>query len=329
MNDKLLKKCDLFIENSKIMKEHFIFEYIYTHYMGALLYCDKNINVNPDSIKNAKKIIKDNTGFFSPFKGTTYTLIAIMVSLLNNPEDYFIKAVRLYDKLKENGFRASDYLAVSSLIMSSRVVENDFERVINRSQDFYRSMKRDHPFLTTAGDYGFAIMLGMSDLPINQTMEDMEKVYKLIKGDFFSSDSVQSLSHVLSFGKDNAQSKYDRVMNLFNSLKEKGYKYGTSYELPSLGVLAIIPDDIEFLANGIIEVYDYLKKEKTFGILDGGKRQQLMYAATLVSQEYVDDFTQDTMKITLATSMTNIIIATQTAVMVSAISASTAASSSN
>lgn len=330
MTNQLQQKTDLFIRNVQIMKDNFKWDYGLVHRMIAFLYTGDNKEVDIDGIKNAKKLIKENTGIFSAFKDSNTILIAAtMVAMHGSPHDFFEKTMNIYNRMKEAGFHASNYLTISSLLIAKKVEEANYDFAIQNTKNYYDSMKKEHRFLTSSDDYIFATMLGMSELSIDSTIREIEDCYRLLKEDFYSGNSVQSLCHVLAFGEEGASIKCSRVLKIYETLKEKKCKLGKDGELTSLGVLALVTDNVDKITDDIVQVSDYIHSKKGFGsfLVSGSERSR--YAAALVSSLYVQDLNDDILNITLQNSLTNILIAQETAMIIAITTTTVAASSSN
>lgn len=96
------------------------------------------------------------------------------------------------------------------------------------------------------------------------TFEDspnMETCFTRLKEDkkFGSANGIQSLIHVLSLEVGNAKEKCDKVVAIFDSLKAQKKKYGSTYELSTLGGLAFTDVESEILAKEIADVDDYVR----------------------------------------------------------------------
>lgn len=323
MTDQLQQKADLFIQNVQTMKDNFKWDYSLMHRMIAFLYTRESKEVDIEGIKKAKELIKDNTGFFSAFKDSnTFLVIAAMIAIHEYPQDYLKNAIDVYDRMKKVGFHTSNYLTISSLVIAQKTEEINYDYIIQNSKNYYDRMKQEHRFLTSSDDYLFATMLGMSELGIDSTIKEIEECYRLLKEDFFSGNSVQSLCHVLAFGEEAANIKCIRVVKIYETLKAKKCKIGSDGELTSLGILALVTDDVERIADEIVEVSDYIHNKKGFGSFSVSNSERNRYAAALVSSTYVQNLKDDILNVTLQNSLTNILIAQETA-MIAAITAST------
>ena len=109
-----------------------------------------------------------------------------------------------------------------------------------------------------------------------------------MKPQFFSGNAVQSLSHVLALGDGRAEEKCSRTLLLYDRLKERGYKYGTDYELPTLGVLALSESDLMEIVTEMTDTDDFLAKQKGLGNWSIGRKQRLMYTGMLVQGDRCD-----------------------------------------
>jgi len=329
MNDALKKRCEQFVGNYLIMRKSFKWETVLLLPLVSMLYVNEGKNIDPGYINYCKAIIKKNAGLFSSFRSRTFIVAAAMLSLADNPEIFFENVQNAYKELKDKRFYGSDYLALSALFMARECDPSRYGEIASKARDLYDEMKRNHPFLTFSSDYTYAVMLAMSGLDTSKVMAEAENCYYRLKIRFRSSDAVQSLSHILAIGEEPAGDKCSRVISLYDELKSRKNRFSVRYGLSALGVISLITGDIVKAADDIIEVSEYLKGQKGFGVFSISKDQRLMLAAGLVSDDYVDAMRKSLMSLTLMNSITSIIIAQQTAVICAATSACAASAASN
>jgi len=327
VNDLLKQRCELFVKNRDIMKDNFRWENSMMFPLCASIYTERGLEMNPNKIKLCKEIIKNNTGIFSSFKGIPFMALVTLLSLEENPESKFSDVLKIYDILR-NEFHSSSYLPLSAFVISYISGTDDYVRVAQKSKNIYQKMKNEHPFLTSSEDCGYAVLTALSNLQAEDAIGEMEKCYDILNSKFFSANAVQSLSHTLALGEENSVEKCNKVIDIFDQLKERNCKFGTGVELSVLGLLAITTDNIDKVVNEIVEVNEYLLSCKGFGAFGIGKTQRIMYSAILVSQKNKKQFSEHTMNIAAVNSITNIIIAQQAA-MTAVIASSAAASSAN
>ena len=154
--------------------------------------------------------------------------------------------------------------------------------------------------------------------------EDMEECYDGLKGFVRSGNSRQSLSHVLSLYPQPPRSKCENVIRLYKELKEAGCRYGKGYELASLGVLAMSDWDYHNLVLEMMELHDYLKKQRGFGSMSLSKAQRLMFAGFML----MDSYSYEDMGSAVLNSTVAAIIAQQVAMMCVMVSVSASSASS-
>jgi hypothetical protein len=118
-------------------------------------------------------------------------------------------------------------------------------------------------------------------------------------------------------------------VELYRALREKHCKYGTHAELPILGVAALITEDIEKITGEIIEADGHLKTKKGFRGWSISHKERLMYATALVCHEYVIGSKNNTIELSLANSITGILLAQQMAMIAATSSAAASAASAS
>lgn len=328
MRDSLQERCSLFVKNRNTIKSSFGWESAYIYPLCASIVTAKGEQANVTHMKNCLGLLKEKTGIFSNFRGTSKMATVTMLSLVELPEKQLEKILSAYDALKQEFF-GSEYLATAAVAIAELAQSDDYGQMARHTRAIYNRMKDAHPFLTSGEDSTFAALLALSGLNDMHIEQEMEKCYKILKPSFFSGNAVQSLSNVLALGDEPAEKKCQKVTDIYTNLKNRGHKYGTSYELATLGVLALLDTDIHTLATDIMEVDDFLKGQKGFGMLGIGSKQRLMYAGMLTMQEYMPE--TQTMQMAALNGVVALIIAEQTAMIaaIMAANAAAAASSSN
>lgn len=325
MRESLSVLCSNFIENRDVVKAAFTWDSVYLYPVCAAIIMDKRRKADIDQLHYCRDLLKSQTGVFSNFRSNAKLAMIAMLSVDDNPEEKMNKALRVYDSLKKH-FWSSQYLPVASMAIADMVEPNQYGMIAARTRHIYDLMKNEHPFLTSEEDSVFAVMLALSDLTDEQVVEKTERCYHLLKLEFFSGNAVQSLSHVLALSDGRAEDKCSATIQLFRGLKAKGYRYGTDYELATLGVLAMLPAEQNTVMADIMEVDDFLSGQKGYGLFGFGRKQRIMHAGMIVSSDYIG--ASGVMK-NVVIGGTLSLIAAQQAAMCAAVAASSAAASSN
>lgn len=325
MKQSYIARLELFVTNAQQIKQEFPWQNASVNRLAALLYAVEDKMANVETIRMYHEMVKDNTRGFSPFRGISAICIAALLSLSPQPQQQLAATLAVYDLLKERKFRASDYLVIAAYQIAAHTPYDRYTAAIDRTQAFYEGMRSKHRFLTRQDDYIFAAMLGLSDIPVEQGLEQLEQLYVTLKPEFFSGNSVQALTQVLVLGGEDLTS---RVLSLREAFRARDIRLDKEYTLSSLGILSLIPYEQQQLVSDVSDTYEYLRPQKGFGGWSVNKQELLLLSAALVSYQYVDNVRNGIIESTLSTSLTNIIIAQQTAIAVAAASAAAAASSS-
>lgn len=325
MNERTLARCKNLIKNKETMKSAFAWEDGLTHLACAGIFINKEQTANEEMLLQCKDILKRNTGIFSNFKSTAKPMIVAMLAANENPQLLMERGLKVYDLLKEE-FMSSVYLPIAAMIIAQYADEARYAELAQRTRRIYKQMRADHPFLTSGEDSTFCALMALLDKPDEVLLGDAEECYKILKNNFFSSNAVQSLSHVLSMCDGEPENKCQKTMELFQKLKEAGHKYGTSYELPTLGVLAMADGNQDEIAAEMAEIDQWLSEQKGFGFFSSiSAKQRLMYAGMIAQRDYIND---KMMQGAAVNGVISLIVAQQAA-MCAAITASAAATANN
>lgn len=325
MNERTLARCKNLIKNKETMKSAFAWEDGLTHLACAGIFINKEQTANEEMLLQCKDILKRNTGIFSNFKSTAKPMIVAMLAANENPQLLMERGLKVYDLLKEE-FMSSVYLPIAAMIIAQYADEARYAELAQRTRRIYKQMRADHPFLTSGEDSTFCALMALLDKPDEVLLGDAEECYKILKNNFFSSNAVQSLSHVLAMCDGEPENKCQKTMELFQKLKEAGHKYGTSYELPTLGVLAMADGNQDEIVAEMAEIDQWLSEQKGFGFFSSiSAKQRLMYAGMIAQQDYIND---KMMQSAAVNGVISLIVAQQAA-MCAAITASAAATANN
>lgn len=287
MRESLKERCELFIDNRDVVKKAFSMENSCFYPICAALYTEKRKSADAERLKECRAILKRKTGVFSSFRGAAVTSIITMLALDDDPEGRLDRALAFYKELKEH-FCSSEYLPVAAMMLSRTVEPEQYASVSERARKIYDLMKSEHPFLTSSEDSVFAAMLALSSLSDDDIVRETEICYNALRERFKSRNAVQSLSHVLALYSDGTYTASDRCRNtiaLYDDLREKEIKYGTEYELATLGTLAMLDCSTQETVADLAAVDQFLSEQKGYGFFGASKKERLMHAAMIVVGE--------------------------------------------
>lgn len=324
MNEETRKNCEQFIENRNRIKSVFFWDGELLNLACAGIFTMRSKTADISILEDCKSMLKQRVNIFSNFRSTARSPIAAMLAAGGNPEQTLENGLLVYELLKKD-FWTSAYLPLAAMIIAQMAQHSQYNGIALRTRSIYDLMKREHPFLTSGEDSALCALMALSEKPDNILIEDAEKCYQILKPNFFSSNAVQSLSHVLALCDGLPDMKCRKTMELFEKLRAAGHKYGTDYELPTLGILAMSGENLDEIAREIVEIDTWLSQQKGFGFFGGvSRKHRLMYAGIIAQKDYINE---ESMQAAALNGTISLIVAQQAA-MCAAIAASSAAAAS-
>ena len=286
MNQKLQDRCNLLAMNRKQLSDNFKWESDLMNYASATIYTGKNQQVDIALVKKCEALLKSKTGAFSEFRGNVKMVLLCKMAMAEDAEAYFEQVEAIYHMLHKSVWMGNEYKIMAAMTILDYGKEQTPEVYVERTNEIYARMKKEHSWLTSDEDIPFAAMLAVSGLEIDFLVEEMEKIYSALKDKYYDNNAVQSLSHVLCVIPGTAEEKCAKFNQIFDGLKQKKHKYGSGYELAILGALVTVSVSEEQIVQDIIDADDYLKTLKGFGDMSLGSTRRRMYAVLQVLDEY-------------------------------------------
>ena len=328
MRTTLEQLCNNFISNRDTIKSVLKWENDQIIAASATSFLNHGVLADATKLEECKKLLKDSTSAFSNFRGNVEVPMIAQLALADVPADKMKKTLEIYETLKQE-FRGSEYLVLAAAVMADMVAEEQAVKMAEKARTIYNKMKKDHPFLTSAEDSVYAVLMAVSEKSDAALMEEMEVCYKKLKETFSASNEVQALAHVLSIAEGSAEEKCNNVVALYEALKDAGVKYGKYYELVVLASLAMLPVEQSILVEDIKAVDDFLTEQKGYGFFGLDKKTRLLHAAMIVSCDYVKNDNKDVAAMTGTLAAVAAQQAAICAVMMSSVVASAAANAAN
>lgn len=328
MNAEMKAKVELMAGNFHELKQAFAWDSNLIKHFGAMVTATREAKVDVERVREIRRFIKEETSWASYFRGNNEMIFAMLLQGEAQWEQLFKRAVAFYDELKVSGFSRGAYLPLAAYTLAKNAEDQDHAELFKNMEIIYQSMKHHHFWLTSQDDYVLAAVLASSKLDLGHVSEEMETCYQRLNGaGLYKGNELQSLSHVLALGEESAAVKCDRAIAIYKRLKASKCKL-QYHGLSSLGVLTLVSDQPEQIADEVIEVYEYLYQTEGYGFwgIDSGLRAIL--AASIVSDYYADQLAGGLLESNLANSVAAILIAQQTAV-IAAVAATTAATSAS
>lgn len=329
MNSNLRNKVDEMLNLYMVISKDFKWENHLTNHFAALTYITKNKSFNSDRIKSLKNYIKDNTGIFSYYRGhMTHTLSVLLNSEFQNPEEKF-STMLIYDKkLKEAGFKNSIHLPIANYALLLTCTENEVDSRIPKAFEIYCEMKKNHPWLTYGDDYPISVLAAANPKSVTAIINEMEECYSNLHSFGFSrGNSLQFLSHILSFSSEDADIKAQKCRRIYERLKEDKLKLYNNYYAP-LGFLSLLGKESDKAVDVLIDLSLYMKDLKKYKWLGNGTN--VLLASGIVCSEFINEHknNKDVIETSIGISI-EALIAAQTAASIAAVTAASSAAASS
>lgn len=282
MNDVIRTRCELLLCNRDAVAAAFPWSSAMAHLACANAYTMRLLAVEPTLLKQSRQMIRSRLGVFSSFRGPAEDLLAATLDLSGEADALLARAITVFELLKKE-VHASSYLPMTAVSIARFARPDEYADITARTAALYRRMREEHPFLTSAEDTSFCAMLTLSGQSEDLLIARMERCYDWLKPRF-SGNALQTLSHVLALVPGTVEDLCLRVEDLADAFKAARNKWGTTHELPVLGILAGDTRPVEQLVSETIECSDWLKTKKGFGFFSTISRTQRLMFAALMTQ---------------------------------------------
>ncbi|MDO4518389.1 MAG: DUF4003 family protein, partial [Bacillota bacterium] len=144
MKELLEKTCELFISNREILRDTFRWEGDEMNRLGSSLLTARQEAVDSERLRECDHILKENSGFFSVFRGQLKIAVLCNMVSKEDPEKYLRDTERAY-KLMKYGRGSDDSihaLAALSIAESARSEEELLE-IVERASDIFTRLKSE------------------------------------------------------------------------------------------------------------------------------------------------------------------------------------------
>lgn len=328
MDDAVRMKMDKF-ENiySILSKEYKWSSSQMINIFTSLIYTSSNVDFNKTKMDDILKFIKENTGTFSHHRGhDRFFISALLNTNFEAPMEAFKKLSMLEEQLKEGGFSRGTYSGFSAYLLLTSSQEGTTQFNIRKAKLIYDRIREKHFWLTGQDDYPLSVLLSFSEEDVDTIVNRIETLFDMLhRSGFSKSNSLQFLSHILSFGEGPVELKVQKCHSIVDYFKEKKIRINSTH-YGTIGLIALIYDNKNEILDDIMEIIEHLKGQKNFKWT--GRDVLLLIASALVMNKHVENYKEhsELLKTTLGISV-QAIIAAQTAAMVASITAVSAAAS--
>ena len=280
MRSESARLCESFISVRDTIREAFVWDDPYIHPAAAVIFVTHGRTPDADRMRECRKLIKQNTGIGSYFRGTAELLLMSEMSLAEDPEAYLKKVLAAYDALKKD-FSGSIYLPSAAMLLADSAEEAEFARLASLSKDIFDIMNRRHRLLTSNEDVVACLTLALSGMTAEKAADETEACYSILYPDF-RNNSAQALAFALALYDAPAEKKCVRTMELYTELAGRDVKWSSGIELAAIGPIAMLDGSVSDIADDLIAIDGFLSQQKGYGALGIDRKTRLMHAAMLL-----------------------------------------------
>ncbi|MCR5774963.1 MAG: DUF4003 domain-containing protein [Lachnospiraceae bacterium] len=289
MDNTLQQLCDLQLENEEYVRNTKLMageEYVK---IGALLCTSSGFRPDIEIIKSCKDILKQKTKKFSDFHGSLGTLLSMKMSIAQSPGSYIDGIVSIYNKIIEGKIFSSYTYILTAMIINDRCLAGDIDADAITAKTFtaFKELTKGNPF----SDEWYIPYLALTvteDRDLDSMIKEINDSYKVIKKDHrLPGEIAMSAGILLTSSPKPVEEKAADFCNLYEAIKKHKCHTSTSKAMSIYTTYVDLNEDRDTLINSIVEVNEYFKGKKGYGMLSGTDDLRKSLAASLVLKYYM------------------------------------------
>ena len=283
MNEVLQRTCERFLENrSKIEQALRTREHRVTA-LYAVRFLDQLV-LDEELLRDSKRILKSETGVFSGFRGYAQNACILALSASREPQTAMETAKEAYDVMKKS-FGRSSQTALAAMQLQDQIPAWQMEETIRDAKTVYQQIKRENPMRFFKSDSASFLytLVGLESKDV--AIERIRAQYAALGASFSKGEGGRGAALVLSLSDEPVEQSTKRLRSLYDLLKQNGLHYGRYSEMAALALLMRSGESPETLAASVQEVFQWLQEHRYKG-WDMTKKTRLMHAALITAAAY-------------------------------------------
>lgn len=259
MKEVLKKYLDRLADYYKEIEQELRYDGNRVNNFASLILCKYEERPDYKKIKQIRKNISKETPWFSSFRGDALNMISILLSLDNDWENTFDKIRTWEEILREDGFKDSPYLAMSSWVLSRCTSEkDDVDRIKDKIKEVYSFISNNYGNITSGEDYLACVFISLTDVGQDEYEMILKSVlYNARKKDYTTSNGAQSLANVFTTDIQNFENDIQKAEDIILKSKEIGFAIPSQYmAIPGIASM-YIDNESEFIEK-VQEASEYL-----------------------------------------------------------------------
>lgn len=287
MTERLRNKCDLFLRNRNAVSKKFLFEKGIMSIAAGLIFTGADKEADIEKLTECRRILTKHTGFFSEYRDAVKLALLSEMALSETPEQYIEDVKAVYKKLHKGKFRDNSYMVLAAMLTCDLGKQESADEIVEKHNEIMKQMNKLHPILTDSEDISYVLLLALSDRPVDSIISDMNECFDYLKKTCkikAGPDSVQRLSEILALTEVDIREKCDKVISIYDILKNNKADITGGCAFSALGTLVGVDEAPEVIAREIMEADVFLDGCKGFDEKSVNKNQRLMFAVMLAAE---------------------------------------------
>ena len=286
MKPSMLERCEAQIRSETALRKVSKLDYEAVMKLCAMIHVNAGREVDVERMKDCNRILKENAGIFSNFRGTLQRVVVAKMAVADDPAAYIRDVMDTYQQLKTGIKLPGEMIAMAATTIVENCPANQRAEVVRKTLEAYTKLRKIHPFLTDENDVSLIALMIMAGKDPDRAVEEAEALYQAMKQDYkISSDVAQSAAMVLALSDKPVNQKLESFFALFDACKAA--KHATSRDKAMVVYSAFADTDCNpaEIAAAIGEVDDWLKGQKGYGAFSLGSSERRLFAASMVLED--------------------------------------------
>ncbi len=255
---------------------------------------DQNAEPDEAMLDVANLLLQEYSGVFSAFRSNGRNFFRCVLAIDPNPEARMAATAEAYQILR-NYFIASDFLPLLALIFSGQKSSREFPYLAEKTYHIYLRMKEQRRLLTGSEDVVYAGLFALRKENESELMLEADTILRILENNhFFHTDPLQSSAYAMTLCLGSAESKCANMEALYESLSERGIRYGRDYELVALSIIANLGISHEQIIEDFLLMEGFLHEQRGYGFFGYGRRTRYLHAMLVLTAYYMSSNTEIT-----------------------------------
>lgn len=265
MDIELKSNLQKMAENKDMFKDVFAWDNGAIKYIAAIVYFGRNMEPDIDRIYEMKKLIADNTKRFSAFRNSFQPLLAILLSLEDNPKDLLLDMNDIAQMFKKEKIVNSAYIAAACYYIATNASKEDYSDIVKRFKQLYKGIRKEYPLITGVDDYLYFTMMAIKGCEPDVILERLKSVFSKLEVCNMKRNELQALALVILIMEGDDDILINKVISMHEELVSKGIELNSFGTSASIAILAEIHDNLCDISDIFINTVNYIKELDGFG----------------------------------------------------------------